>query len=246
MSSIRSAVTRYHHETSSLLYSYLISLPLLLLYEVLISVSQPNTGTVVRVSVDIWIRTLFSYFSNNVISILLIVVAVVGLIILYIERKRLRRLKLRYFLYMLAESVGYALLLAVLLSSIVTLLFQFSAGGGIQSLTKLQKLALSLGAGIYEELFFRVLLVSALLVLFKQLIPKKKASLFAIIIAALLFSAVHYVGAYGDNFSFSSFLFRFLFGIGLNILYIKRGFGIAAWTHAFYDAIVIIFRTKLI
>lgn len=245
MSSLRSALIRYHRETSSLLYSYLISLPLLLLYEVLISISQPDTGTIVRVSVDVWIRTLFSYVSDHVISILLIVVAVVGLIILYIERKRLQRLKLRYFLYMLAESVGYALLLALILSGIVTLLFNFAPSGGIHSLTKLQKLALSLGAGIYEELFFRVLLVSALLVLFKQFMPRKKASVLAIIIAALLFSGVHYVGTLGDSFTFSSFLFRFLFGIGLNILYLKRGFGVAAWTHAFYDAFVIIFRTEL-
>lgn len=246
MGKVQSSIAKYFRDTNSLLYSYLVSLPLLLLYELLITISQPTTGTIVRVSVDVWIKTLFSYFSNNVISVTLIVVAVLGLVILYVERKQLRTLKLTYFFYMLAEAVIYALMLALLLGSIITLLFNIVPPNNIQTLSTLQKLALSLGAGLYEELFFRVLLVSVLLAVFKKFTQKNRASLLSIIVAALLFSAVHYIGPLGDNFTASSFLFRFLFGVALNILYLKRGFGIAAWTHAFYDTMVIIFRTTLI
>ncbi len=63
----------------------------------------------------------------------------------------------------------------------------------------------------------------------------------AILLSAVLFSAIHYTGNMGDPFTMSSFLFRFLFGVILNGIYVLRGFGVAAWTHALYDVIVITF-----
>lgn len=239
MKKIRHSVKKYFRDTHTLLYSYLISLPLLLLYEVLINLSQPDTGAIVRVSVDIWIKTLFSYFSHDVLSITLIVVALLGLIILYLQRDRMHTLKLHNFFYMLAEAVFYAFVLALLLGSFIALLFQIAAPDGINQLSTLQKIALSLGAGLYEELFFRVLLVSGLVYILNLFMKKRTAFVLSVIVAALLFSAVHYVGPLGDDFTAASFLFRFLFGVALNGLYLWRGFGIAAWTHAFYDIMVI-------
>ncbi len=239
MNKLRESIHQYFRETNSLLYSYLISLPLLLLYEVLIFISQPDAGRIVRISVDIWIKSLFSYFGNDVLSITLIFVAILGLAILYKERDRLPSLNLKYFIYMLSEALCYAFLLALLLGSLIALLFQFIQTQPVESLSTLQKIALSLGAGLYEELFFRVILVSGLLFLFKQFTQMKTAFLLSIIIAALLFSAVHYIGELGDTFTAASFLFRFLFGVALNILYLRRGFGVAAWTHAFYDVMVV-------
>ena len=58
--------------------------------------------------------------------------------------------------------------------------------------------------------------------------------------AAAIFSAVHYIGPFGDPFAVSSFMFRFLFGLMLNVLFIVRGFGIAAWTHALYDISIVV------
>lgn len=241
MSTLTNSVKHYFSSTHSLLYSYLISLPLLLLYEVLIFVAQPETEQVVRISVDVWIKTLFSYIGPNVLSITLIFVALLGVIILYRERERLSSLKLTYFLTMLIEASVYAFVLALLITSAITALFQMIQTPAIESLTILQQLALSLGAGLYEELFFRVILVSVLLFGFKQLFAKKYLSYgMAIVLAAAIFSFVHYLGALGDPFTVSSFLFRFLFGLALNAIYIWRGFGMAAWTHAIYDLMVIV------
>ena len=58
------------------------------------------------------------------------------------------------------------------------------------------------------------------------------------IVSAVLFSSFHYVGAYGDTLRLSSFLFRLLAGIVFSTLYVLRGFGITAWTHALYDVVV--------
>lgn len=243
MNENQSSIAAYFRETNSLLYSYLIALPLLLLYEVLIFIAQPNSDLVVRISVDVWIRTLFSYFGNNVLSITLIFVALIGIVILYRERDRLSKLKPGYFGVMILEAGAYAFLLALLLSAFVGALVQIMQPQTIDALSTLQKLALSLGAGLYEELFFRVILVSGLLFVFKYFFTKKwVAFTAAIIVAALIFSLVHYIGALGDSFAFGSFLFRFLFGLALNAIYIWRGFGMAAWTHAIYDIMVVVFN----
>jgi membrane protease YdiL (CAAX protease family) len=72
-------------------------------------------------------------------------------------------------------------------------------------------------------------------------VVKRRNAAYAVaaVVGALLFSAVHYIGAFGDPFTLPSFTFRFLFGLALNGLYLVRGFGIAAWTHALYDVMVV-------
>lgn len=237
---LRNSVRHYFTTTQSLLYAYLISLPLLLCYEFLVVVSQPNSEEVIRISVDVWFRTLLSYVSQNVISVTLILVALLGIVILYRERNRLSSLSLGYFGWMVLESSVYAIILAVGLSKIVGGLLQMLPEAPVQHIPFIQQFALSLGAGIYEELFFRVILVSALLFIFKRIINKQWVAYgLSAVIAALLFSAVHFFGAMGDSFSMGALIFRFLFGLALNAIYIYRGFGVAAWTHALYDLLII-------
>lgn len=230
----------YFRQTHNLLYSYLLSLPLLFLYEALIFISQPDANQIVRISVDIWIKTLFSYFGTDILSITLVMVAALGVVILYRERHTLSTLKFRYFFLMLVEATVYAFLLAVTISTVVNSLLHMVQNNPVNSLTTLQQLALSLGAGLYEELFFRVVLVSVLLYLFNLAFQKQTVAFaFAMVVAAFLFSLVHYLGELGDAFTLASFIFRFLFGLALNAIYLWRGFGMAAWTHAIYDLMVI-------
>jgi membrane protease YdiL (CAAX protease family) len=241
MSRIKNSVQNYFSSTHSLLYSYLISLPLLLLYEILIFLSQPDAEQAVRISVDVWIKTLFSYIGPDVVSITLIFVALIGVGILYRERSRLSTLKFSYFITMLIEASAYAFFLALFISTAITGLLQILPTSPVESLPVLQQLALSLGAGLYEELFFRVILVSVLLLIFKRAFTQKYVAFtLSIFLAAFIFSMVHYWGPLGDSFSFHSFLFRFLFGLSLNAIYLWRGFGMAAWTHAIYDLMVIV------
>src|SRR5699024_260747 len=242
MSKATKRVKQYLSDTNTLIYSYLISLPLLLLYEVLIFISQPNSDHIVRISVDVWVKTLFSYFGQNVLSITLILVALTGIIILYRDRSKLSSLRISYFGGILLEALVYAFLLSLLITSLVGNLLQLTPPDSIESLTLLQQLALSLGAGLYAELFFCVILVSVLLWLFKYFFSKKAAAFTAaIIFAAVIFSLVHYTGALGDTFTIRSCLFRFLFGLALNMIYLWRGLGTAAWTHAIYDLMILAF-----
>jgi hypothetical protein len=115
---------------------------------------------------------------------------------------------------------------------------------------------MSLGAGFYEELAFRVVLFGLGAKLLVLLLARERMSLveqgprltfraFVImtawaLVSAAIFSGVHYVGALGDNFQLGSFVFRFVLGLALTLIFVLRGFAAAVWTHALYDAWVLV------
>jgi membrane protease YdiL (CAAX protease family) len=98
------------------------------------------------------------------------------------------------------------------------------------------------GAGIYEEVLFRLLLLPVVAALLGAagLSPMKRAW-GAIAITSLIFSTAHYIGPYGDVLQLYTFTFRFLAGMLFALLFVYRGFGIAAGTHALYDIFVGLF-----
>ena len=67
------------------------------------------------------------------------------------------------------------------------------------------------------------------------------AAVLATVVGAVIFSAFHYVGPYGDPFQLQSFAFRTISGVAFSALYLARGFGITAWTHALYDVFLLLF-----
>ena len=99
-----------------------------------------------------------------------------------------------------------------------------------------------LGAGLYEELLFRLILITAAVWTIRLWMPdKRKSMVLAVLASSLLFSAAHYLGAAGDEFRWFSFSFRFFAGLFFAVLFIYRGFGITAGAHALYDISVVIF-----
>lgn len=233
----------YLRQTRGLLYSYLISLPLLLLYELLILITQPGATYPVRISVDVWVKNIFSSVGLNAISATLIIAFAAGGLIVYRQRAQFKSLKNHYFLFMAGEALVYAIVVSAGIHIFLNSLLQLSAGGTLMQMDTMQLIALSLGAGLYEELFFRVILVGLLLFLFQKIFSRTShAYAAAAIIAAFIFSSVHYAGEFADTFTTGSFLFRLLFGLALNFIYVIRGFGMAAWTHALYDILVVINR----
>ncbi|MFU8812862.1 MAG: type II CAAX prenyl endopeptidase Rce1 family protein [Balneolaceae bacterium] len=230
----------YFRQTNTLLYSYILAVPLFVLYELLIRISQPGQEAMVRISVDIWFQSILYALGFNALSVMFWGVIIGGAILLFVKRKQLHQVKIRYLLGVLGESMVYALLILAVVGSLTGWIFQLSAEGGLESLSKLQLFALSLGAGLYEELFFRVILVSFLMWFLHFFTTRKTALILSVLIAALLFSAVHHIGEFGDPFTLRVFFFRFLFGLALNLVYVKRGFGCAAWTHALYDVWIVL------
>jgi membrane protease YdiL (CAAX protease family) len=95
------------------------------------------------------------------------------------------------------------------------------------------------GAGIYEEVLFRLMLLPLAASALKLCgCSPRQALIGAVIATSLLFSAAHYLGPHGQPLDASTFLFRFLAGAFFAVLFVYRGFGIAAGSHAFYDILV--------
>ena len=93
-----------------------------------------------------------------------------------------------------------------------------------------------LGIGLFEEFFFRLLLLSALLVIAQRLfsLPLGAAQIVAVCISAAIFSAAHhFVGA--APYTPVIFLFRTAAGIYLGFLFVLRGFATAVLVHAGFN-----------
>ena len=112
--------------------------------------------------------------------------------------------------------------------------------GALANTSMATKVMLSLGAGLYEELVFRVILVSVFSFITTKVFGWRPfiGSLIAVVLSALIFAAFHYVGPYGNVLRLDSFVFRFIGGLAFSIVYVIRGFGIVAWTHTLYDLLV--------
>ena len=83
--------------------------------------------------------------------------------------------------------------------------------------------------------------LGALLWLLSQLgCSTAAAACWGVVASSVLFSLAHYVGPLGDEFTLYSFTFRFLAGLFFASLFVARGFGIAAGTHAAYDVAVLL------
>lgn len=104
-----------------------------------------------------------------------------------------------------------------------------------------------IGAGIYEELVFRLILICILMLLFQDLLrlDHKNAIVLSVLISAALFSAHHHIDFFTgrlnviDPFDWTRFAFRTVAGIYFAFLFAIRGFGITAGTHAFYNIIAV-------
>jgi hypothetical protein len=164
------------------------------------------------------------------------------------------------FVQIALEGVLYAFLMRLGAAYVVGRLFAAIGSAPAAPITSqgpFVGLVMSLGAGFYEELAFRVLLFGLGAKLLVRLFahepyalesnaPQRltvRAFLVAAVwalVSAAVFSGVHYVGAFGDPFALPSFVFRVTLGLVLTLIFVTRGFAAAVWAHAFYDIWVLV------
>lgn len=151
----------------------------------------------------------------------------------------------------LLESLGLALLLGPLLILGVGLFgFEAPVAMASESSPTLSRAARILGGAAYEELVFRVGLLSACFLLLRLVLVRLRveevaagwiAEFVAIVLAAALFAWAHFngfmelLGHGGELFSMEAFAWRFLAGILLGLAFRLRGAGVAAWTHGLFN-----------
>ena len=231
-------------------YSLLFALPLLLFYQVL-AVLLAHGERSIRNGADVILQALFTALAGAWGPPLFMVCLIgAGLWLVARDiRAHGSRLRGAVFAAMLGESIALALIFGFAVGSVtsgVLGMLQTLAvpGGGGPEMDWWTRLMLSLGAGIYEELLFRVLLVGALAAAARGLLGWRPltAGIAATVAGAAIFSAFHYIGPYGDRWQLYSFAFRMVAGLFFSALYLVRGFGITAWTHALYDVLLLLIQ----
>jgi len=130
-------------------------------------------------------------------------------------------------------------------SDSLTLAAAETHSGRVRSKSLLANLVTGVGAGIYEELIFRLILMCILMMLFQDILrlDHKNSVILSVLVSAALFSAHHHIvfvnGQFAPAapFNWPEFGFRTIAGVYFAVLFAIRGFGITVGTHAFYDII---------
>jgi len=227
-------------------YSLLFALPLLLFYQVLAAMQPPGPAGQLRNGADVILETFFvSLAGRRGPLVFLVCLTAFGLWLVARDVRRHPSLRPLVFAGMLGEAV----VLAVLFGGVVARVTAALLGGApplllaqVEGLGWASRLMLSLGAGLYEELLFRVVLVSLLAWGARGVLgwSARAAGVLATLVGAAIFSAFHYIGPFGDRLTLYSFVFRMVAGVFFSALYLLRGFGITAWTHALYDTFLLV------
>ncbi|MBI3946717.1 MAG: CPBP family intramembrane metalloprotease [Armatimonadetes bacterium] len=232
----------YFQLSRTLTYSAVMVAPLLVLYEVGVLVINGGSPMGLRNAADVALKEpflLLGPFGRH----LLVALLVVGIAAIYRYEAVPRGIRIikPYLPLMFVESLFYAAGLGAVINMILRPLLQSPLlAPGIGSLDRTSQIVLSLGAGLYEELVFRVILVSGIFLLLRRSSRKhpEQAYIAAAVLGAAIFSGYHYIGPMSDPFQIHSFLYRFVAGLLFSAIYLARGFGIVVYTHALYDVIV--------
>lgn len=229
----------YWRQSKSPLNSLLFALPLLIGYELLIFSFNHSDIVGLRNGADVLFRQFFAMFNIYGFYLVGFMVLSALLIAYYFQVRRGNQPEFRaqFFLLMLLESILFALVMYILVDKIGTALLALTPVQG-----KRELIILALGAGVYEEFIFRVVLISGFTFFLKDILRLRAvtSTIVAIVIASLIFSLFHYLGSLGDTFEIQTFLIRFVAGIFLSLIFVLRGYGITAYTHTLYDFIVIL------
>lgn len=114
--------------------------------------------------------------------------------------------------------------------------------GTLQSRPWTSRATIALGAGLYEELVFRMIGMAALHLVLVDLFRLKEQTgrVAAVLISAAAFALYHDPSWSGGTVSLASAGPYFVAGCYFGFIYLSRGFGIAVGVHALYDILVLV------
>ena len=116
------------------------------------------------------------------------------------------------------------------------------AAGGLEAMSVAERATIAVGAGLYEELLFRMLAIAGVHIVASDLMGMKDkwARLVAVVCSAAAFGWYHDVILPTGGVDWARLMIFFLAGLYFGGIYVIRGFGIVVATHALYDLAVLI------
>jgi hypothetical protein len=224
--------------------SLLFVFPLFLLYGVGLMFTPTVNG------VDFVSRLLFAAVDNDrrlYLYVHLGLAVVFMLAVLYL--RRVSDFRIRHALPMVLEAAIYALTLGTLILFVMQRLFGgllavSPEAGPAPPLPILGDLVLAAGAGLHEELVFRLGMMSCGAFVLERLgVRRVGAVAVAAIVSSILFAAAHHVGPYGEPWTRDAMVYRSLAGLAFAAIYWFRSLGHAVYAHFLYDVYVMLARS---
>lgn len=238
-----SETERFLRDGSGPLDDLALTLPVFVIYHLGVAFMP------MRNAADLVTHELVTLAHNNLVAyagLTLAIGVVFALVLLILGRSQ--SLRWQRFAMVGAEGVLYAVAMRLVAGAVVGKLhLDAGAGGALAEPSVFTGVVMSLGAGFYEELAFRVGLFGLGLRFVNSVFSATRghqrllAWLGWAALSSAAFSAWHYVGELGEPFELRSFVFRWVCGMAFTVIYAFRGFAPAVWTHALYDLWVLVF-----
>ena len=224
--------------------SLLLVAPLVVSYEAGVLWLEETAPGTVRTGADTWMRQALSSLGLSdhwLLPLLLVVILLSWQVVSFYNW----RFSPGILAGMMIESVVWAVMLLGI-SRLIDFGFLYleqtrpllaiDPGGAEPSISSLIGY---MGAGVYEETLFRLMLVPIFFGTLRLLqMPQVLASALAVTGSALLFALAHHAGSPGEPFTWFAFIFRWMAGVFFAWVFVLRGFGIAVGTHTMYDILV--------
>ncbi len=213
--------------------SLLLVFPLFLAYELGLLLTPASNG------VDFTSRFIFNAVGRDPQSYLLVHLAM-GAVFLLLLHTLYRRgvLELDRAWPVVLESCIYALTLGsfiIFVMDRVLGLELLAVGGGRLGNT----LVVSLGAGVHEEMVFRLGLMGIGGLALARLWGRPGPSVFvAALLSSAAFALAHHVGTAGEAFELSLVVYRFIAGLAFAVIFYYRSLAHAVYSHFLYDLYV--------
>jgi hypothetical protein len=195
-----------------------------------------------------WVFAAVGYDRERFLLVHLVLAVGFLAVLLYLRRRRTFRL--RAFPPMLLESVAYAITMgtaiAVLMERVLGLglLVPGELDAEVAGGERTRVVVMSLGAGVHEELVFRLgLMGGGAAALMLVGLGRAVSVTAALAVSALLFSAAHHAGPMGEAFDTSVFVYRLLAGVVFGLIFYFRSLAHAVYTHFLYDLYVLLLRS---
>ncbi len=235
--------TGYFELSSRPLHTLIFLLPIIAFYEIG-SMGLLGSGEVAKLEAQDMLVRFFDLFGTLGLHLPAFAL-IVTLLLQHILSKDAWRIVPIVPLAMIVESafLTWPLIILVIILNPQASGMMIQGGAGGPAHTFWEGLYLSFGAGLYEEMLFRLVLITILHFLITDVLSFKDRTgkIAAVVLSALAFAWLHdgvYIPGSGLNFRLAAFYT--LAGVYFGILFLMRGLGLAVGAHLMYDLLVFV------
>jgi len=203
--------------------SFVLIAPLIFAYELgVLFVGRVNGADVVT-------RAVYGSLGREPYLLLYAAIAI-GFLVWIRRTHRWGSLRAEIAVPVILEAAIYALTLGAVLTLVVHRLLGLGLGSDLVS---------ALGAGVHEELVFRLgLFAGGAALLARTGMADRPRVIAALVLSSLGFAAAHHLGAHGEPWSSHAFAYRAFAGLAFGAIFWFRSLAHVVYAHVLYDLVV--------